>query len=184
MTQILTKARCLALAAVLVTLLSTGVALRPVAAAGPDVAFSANTSGSFTLSSCPLLGVLRTGCVLHLSGTGTSTPIGAVTESGTLIANLNLLPLQCGRLAGVETLTATQTPTDSITALVSGQVCAPLLGGILGGNAPYNLTYRIIRGTGSFSGASGTGSISGHAQFHLLAGNGTYNETWSGSLTP
>lgn len=123
--------RRVSMAAVVVTLLGAGMAVRPAAAAG---AFTATYTGAFTLTNCPLLGVLRTTCVLHLNSTGfASDPLlGASTETGTLVANLNLLPLQCGSEFGVITLRSTQTPANSVTAVVRGQICAPLLGRALG----------------------------------------------------
>ena len=176
--------RRVSMAALVVTLLGAGLAVRPAAAAGG--AFTATYSGAFTLTNCPLLGVLRTACVLHLNSTGfASDPnLGASTETGTLVANLNLLPLQCGSEFGVITLRSTQTPANSVTVVVRGQICAPLLGGLLGGKAPFTLQYRVVRGTGALSTASGQGTITGTDRFSLLAARGEATDQWSGSLMP
>ena len=60
--------RRVSMAALVVTLLGASMAVRPAAAAGG--AFTATYNGAFTLTNCPLLGVLRTACVLHLNSTG------------------------------------------------------------------------------------------------------------------
>ncbi len=159
--------------------LSMAVAARPAAAASTPL--TAVNGGSFTLSNCPLLGILRTSCHLQVSGFGVATGLGTTRDTGSFTANLNLLPLECGAMSGTDTLTSVATPANSITVSASGQVCAPLLGGILGGNAPFSLRYTVTGGTGTFSGASGSGVISGHIRLHLLAGNGTYSDLWSGT---
>ena len=100
------------------------------------------------------------------------------------MANLNLLPLQCGSEFGVITLRSTQTPANSVTAVVRGQICAPLLGGLLGGKAPFTLQYKVVRGTGALSTASGQGTIKGTDRFSLLAARGEATDQWSGSLMP
>jgi hypothetical protein len=180
MTQRLLMLRHLGLAALLTVVLGTGVALRPAAAANP---FTARYAGTFTLTNCPLLGVLRTACVMHLNGTGSATALGTSRETGTLTANLNLLPTECGAISGNETLTSVQNPANSVTAEVRGQICSPLLGGLLGGRAPYHMQYTIISGTGAFSSASGQGRISGQARFDFVAGQGVYADQWQGSLS-
>ncbi len=166
--------------------LGTAITARSTAAqeVGPEAAFSAFHQGQFTLSNCPLLGILRTSCKLALNGAGRATLLGDTIETGRLTANLNLLPLECGSMRGFIRLTQRDTPDNSITAIVSGQICAPLLGGILGGTAPYTLGYRVVSGTGAFEGATGTGLIKGGANFNLLSGRGSYSELWQGSLVP
>ena len=176
-TRIARRFVCIALGTIL---LSTAVAARPaVAATGTPL--TAVNSGGFTLSNCPLLGILRTSCHLQISGFGFATGLGSTRDTGSFTANLNLLPLQCGAMSGTDTLTSVATPANSITVSASGQICAPLLGGILGGNAPFFLRYTVTGGTGTFSGASGSGIISGHVRLHLLAGNGSYSDFWSGT---
>src|SRR5690242_4750741 len=110
-------------------LVSMTLAARPVSAASAPL--TAVNGGGFTLTNCPLLGILRTGCVLHLNGFGAATGLNGVRDTGTFIANLNLLPLECGAIAGTDTLTSVATPANSLTVSARGVICAPLLGGIL-----------------------------------------------------
>jgi len=175
----------LILAVVFLTL-GTAIGARTTVAqeVGPEAAFTAVHRGEFALSNCPLLGVLRTSCKLALNGSGRASLLGDTIETGNLTANLNLLPLECGELRGVIRLTQRDAPDNSITTVVNGQICAPLLGGILGGNAPFTLNYRVINGTGAFAGATGTGTIRGTANFNLLSANGSYSDLWRGNLIP
>ncbi|MBA3948283.1 MAG: hypothetical protein H0X37_27515, partial [Herpetosiphonaceae bacterium] len=163
---------------VVAALLGISMATTPVSAAGGT--FTAAYSGGFTLSNCPLLGILRTACKLNLNASGTAKFLGPSRETGNFVANLNLLPLQCGSMTGTTKLTSLATPTNSVTAVLNGQVCAPLLGGLLGGTAPFTLNYRIVGGTGAFSNARGQGTVKGTLQLHLLSGNGQYSDHWSG----
>jgi hypothetical protein len=179
MTAYTRKLRHLGIVAGVTLLVSLPLAARPALAASAPL--TAVNGGSFTLTSCPLLGILRTSCVLHLNGFGFASGLSTVRDTGTFTANLNLLPLECGAIAGTDTLTAVANPANSVTVSARGVICAPLLGGILGGNAPFTLQYTVTGGTGTFSGASGTGVISGHAHFNLLAGSGTYSDVWSGT---
>ncbi len=173
------------LVAVLLTV-GTVISPRPTAAqeVGPEAAFSAFHQGRFTLSNCPLLGVLRTSCKLALNGSGRASLLGDTIETGILTANLNLLPLECGSMRGFIKLTQRDNPDNSVTVIATGQICAPLLGGILGGTAPYTLNYRVVRGTGAFEGATGSGTIRGSANFNLLSGSGSYSDFWQGNLVP
>jgi len=175
----------LILAAVFLTL-GTAIGARTTAAqeVGPEAAFTAAHRGEFALSNCPLLGILRTNCKLQLNGIGRASLLDNTIETGRLTANLNLLPLECGSMRGVIRLTQRDNPDNSVTAVVNRQICAPLLGGILGGNAPYTLNYRFVNGTGAFDGATGTGTIRGTANFNLLSGSGSYSDFWQGNLVP
>jgi hypothetical protein len=169
------------------TLLAASVMIRPrPMAAAQDVpeplaSFAAAHIGGFTLSDCPLLGILRTNCKLSLNGVGQSSFLDDDRETGNLTANLNLLPLECGSMRGQLRLTDNSNRNNVLIVAVIGNICAPLLGGILGGRAPYTLGYRITGGEGAYRTARGEGVISGALRLNLLAGTGNYFDTWQGT---
>lgn len=146
--------------ALLATLLSTGLAL----AAGGT--FGARNSGTAQIQS----GCGIKSCTVTLSGTGKASYMGSVKEAATLTGKLTHFP--CGSGSGTVSLTSATTPANSITASVTGQVC------LKSGALQFNTTYTITGGTGAFSKAAGSGTITGSATFSK-----TYSDTWKGTLT-
>ncbi len=137
----------------------------PLSAGG---AFTATTAGIFTFLGCPA----GLGCTLILTGGGPATFLGQSDE--TTVMRVTGLNLPCGQVAGSSVLTSTVTPGDAVTASFTGTLCIriPPIRGLA-----FALTYTFTGGRGAYSGASGSGTITGAVAF-----NRTYRDAWKGTV--
>lgn len=160
------RLRCMAVPALLAALLITGSA---VAADTPfhGGSFTAHNAGSATIQpGCNL----STSCTVLLTGTGTATYLGSVKESGSFTGKITHYP--CGTGSGSTTMTSATTPSNAVTAVVTGRAC------LKNGGLQITAAYRFTSGKGVFVKAAGTGMLTGTFKFTK-----TYTDTWTGTLT-
>lgn len=170
--------RALLTALLTVSLVGAGsVAAAPAQAAGAHTfstpltgggAFTSTFGGIFTFIGCPS----GLNCTLVLTGGGPATFLG--TSRDTTVISLTGLSLPCVQVGGSSVLTSTATSGDAVTANISGTLCLrnPPIKGLR-----FSLNYIVTGGTGTYSGASGSGTITGVVIF-----NRTYFDAWKGTL--
>ena len=132
-------------------------------------AFTATLAGFFTFIGCPS----GANCTLVLTGRGPATYLGNTRD--TTVISLAGLSLPCAPVSGESVLTSTATTGAAVTANITGSLCIriPPIKGLT-----FQLNYTITGGRGAFSGASGSGTITGAVNFHRA-----YQDVWKGTLT-
>src|SRR5262249_24605381 len=111
-----------------------------------------NLKGTYKGTATALVGSVLAGLTHSIPGTGTVTPLGAVTGRGTLsIPGNNSVN---SNAVGILVLT-----TVSTAAATAGSVTLRLKGPKqTGGKAPATLTYTITGGSQNYTGATGSGT--------------------------
>lgn len=162
--------------AVVATVGATALLLRPSHAAAESlVPFHASVSETFTAAPCGVMSL----CITAV-GHGQAEHLGEISESATVVVDINPADLHNGCSPETRTTTLTAANGDVITLYGTGWTCSA--------TSDAHDSYTITGGTGRFQGASGSGA---EYNVHTFTGPGrgvatvTYDGTISsvGSLT-
>jgi hypothetical protein len=112
-----------------------------------------NLKGTYKGAATVLVGTAQAGFTYSIPGTGTLTPMGAVTGRGTLsIPGMNSVNVNAVGILVLTTVSTSPATTGSVTLRLKGPKQS-------GGKTPATLSYTITGGSQNFTGATGSGTI-------------------------